>query len=111
MRRISAKSLLAPRATPGWPQSGRSLAPFARASREDVGSAGRRARRRDADPEAAPQGTARRDEALARLEAVLFVAGEPLGSRRLASLASLADGTEARTLIHRLNRLYDEERS
>jgi segregation and condensation protein B len=29
----------------------------------------------------------------------------------LAQLASLADGTEARTLIHRLNRLYDEERS
>ncbi|MBI3467017.1 MAG: SMC-Scp complex subunit ScpB [Planctomycetes bacterium] len=48
---------------------------------------------------------------MARLEAVLFVAGEPLGSRRLAQLASLADGTEARTLIHRLNRLYDEERS
>jgi segregation and condensation protein B len=40
---------------------------------------------------------------------VLFLAREPLGSRKLARLAGLADGTEARTLVRALNRLYDEE--
>jgi len=49
-----------------------------------------------------------RDERLARLEAVLFMAREPLNSRKLAQFAHLADGTEARTLIRRLNRWYDE---
>jgi segregation and condensation protein B len=49
-----------------------------------------------------------RDERLARLEAVLFLAREPLATRKLAQLAHLADGTEARTLIRRLNRGYDE---
>ena len=48
-----------------------------------------------------------RDARLARLEAILFLAREPLSTRRLAQLAGLADGTEARTLIRRLNRLYD----
>jgi len=48
-----------------------------------------------------------RDVRLARLEAVLFVAREPVNSRKLAQLAGLADGTEARTLIRRLNRFYD----
>lgn len=47
---------------------------------------------------------------LANLEAVLFLAKEPLGSRKLAQLASLADGTKARTLVRELNRRYDEER-
>jgi segregation and condensation protein B len=46
---------------------------------------------------------------MARLEAVLFLAREPLGTRKLAQLAGLADGTEARTLVRALNRLYDEE--
>jgi len=44
---------------------------------------------------------------MARLEAILFLAKEPLNSRKLAQLANLADGTEARTLIRSLNRLYD----
>jgi len=48
-----------------------------------------------------------RDARLAKLEAILFLAREPLSTRRLAHLAGLADGTEARTLIRRLNRLYD----
>lgn len=48
-----------------------------------------------------------RDGRLARLEAVLFLAREPLGARRLAKLAALADGTEARTLVELLNRAYD----
>jgi len=42
-----------------------------------------------------------------RLEAILFLAKQPLTSRKLAQLANLADGTEARTLIRSLNRLYD----
>jgi segregation and condensation protein B len=49
-----------------------------------------------------------RDPRAARLEAVLFLAREPLTTRKLAQFAGLADGTEARTLIRRLNRWYDE---
>ena len=45
---------------------------------------------------------------MARLEAVLFLAREPQSTRRLAQLADLADGTEARSLVRKLNRLYDE---
>ena len=52
-----------------------------------------------------------RDVRLGRLEAVLFVAREPVNSRKLAQLAGLADGTEARTLIRRLNRFYDDGES
>jgi segregation and condensation protein B len=42
------------------------------------------------------------------LEAVLYLAREPLTTRKLGQIANLADGTEARTLIRRLNELYDE---
>jgi segregation and condensation protein B len=42
------------------------------------------------------------------LEAVLFLAREPLSSRKLSQYANLADGTEARTLIRRLNEFYDQ---
>jgi segregation and condensation protein B len=38
---------------------------------------------------------------------VLFLAREPLTSRKLSQYANLADGTEARTLIRRLNERYD----
>ena len=48
-----------------------------------------------------------RDEPLRRLEAVLFLAREPLSSRKLSQYANLADATEARTLIRRLNEMYD----
>jgi segregation and condensation protein B len=37
----------------------------------------------------------------------LFVAREPISSRKLAHFAGLLDGTEARTLVRRLNRFYD----
>ncbi|MFZ5832602.1 MAG: SMC-Scp complex subunit ScpB [Planctomycetota bacterium] len=43
---------------------------------------------------------------LARVEAVLFLAQDPLTSRKLAQLAGLADGTKARTLVRTLNRQY-----
>lgn len=48
-----------------------------------------------------------RSEELARLEAVLFLAREPLNTRRLAKLARLADGTRARVLVRELDRLLD----
>jgi segregation and condensation protein B len=42
-----------------------------------------------------------------RLEAVLFLAREPLSLRKLAQSANLADATEARTLLGELRRMYD----
>jgi segregation and condensation protein B len=48
------------------------------------------------------------DKKLRRVEAVLFLAREGIGSRKLAKLAGLADATEARTLIRQLNGRYDE---
>lgn len=61
--------------------------------------------------EAAPSGGGLRERMpeLARLEAILFLSEEPLSSRKIAQLAGLADGTQARTLIRLLNRLYEEE--
>lgn len=58
-----------------------------------------------AQAQIAPEGE--RDERMRRLEAVLLLAREPLSSRKLAQYANLADGTKARTLIRRLNELYD----
>jgi segregation and condensation protein B len=55
----------------------------------------------------ANSGTGGRDAALARLEAILFLAREPLTSRKLSQYANLADGTQARTLVRRLNEQYD----
>lgn len=56
-----------------------------------------------ADPESAD----RRTPKMARLEAVLFVAEGALTTRKLAQLATLADASEARGLIERLNAGYD----
>jgi segregation and condensation protein B len=50
----------------------------------------------------------RRTPKMARLEAVLLVADVPLSPRRLAQLATLADATEARTLINRLNAAFEQ---
>ena len=47
------------------------------------------------------------EASLARLEAVLLLAREPLSSRKLSQFANLADGTQARTLVRRLNERYD----
>jgi len=49
-----------------------------------------------------------RSDELARLEAALFLAREPLSIRRLAKLARLTDGTRARALIRELKSLQDE---
>jgi len=56
-------------------------------------------------------GPAARSEEVARLEAVLLLAREPMDSRKLAQLTGLADGTKARTLVRELNRRYDAEGS
>jgi segregation and condensation protein B len=56
------------------------------------------------DPPAA--GAHVRSDELARLEAALFLAREPLSHRRLAKLAGLADGTRARTLLRELTQLH-----
>jgi len=50
---------------------------------------------------------ARVDAPLERLEAILFLAREPLPSRKLSQYANLADGTQARTLVRQLNEQYD----
>jgi len=52
-----------------------------------------------------------RSEELARLEAALFLAREPLTTRRLAKLARLPDGTRARSLIRQLRRFQEESGS
>ncbi|MCA9096560.1 MAG: SMC-Scp complex subunit ScpB [Planctomycetaceae bacterium] len=44
---------------------------------------------------------------MARVEGVLLIAGGALSTRKLAQYATLADPTEARTLIKRLNDIYD----
>ena len=50
-----------------------------------------------------------RDGKLARLEAALMLADEPLTARRLAEVAALADAAEARRLVDQLKALYDAD--
>ena len=52
-----------------------------------------------------------RDAKLARLEAVLLIADEPLPARRLADAAGLTDAAEARAQIEKLKALYDADDS
>jgi segregation and condensation protein B len=52
-----------------------------------------------------------RDGKLARVEAALLLTDEPLAARKLADVAGLADTAEARTLIERLQQLYDVDGS
>ncbi len=59
-------------------------------------------------PAATPSAAGIRDERLRRVESILFLAKDPIASRKLAQYANLADATEARTLVRRLNQLYDE---
>jgi len=58
--------------------------------------------------DALPPGLHPRSDELARVEAALFLAREPVTIRRLARLARLADGTRAHVLIRELRRLHDE---
>ena len=52
-----------------------------------------------------------RSEKLARVEAVLFLAREPLASGRIAQLANLPDGNRARKLVLQLASMYDQRGS
>jgi segregation and condensation protein B len=52
-----------------------------------------------------------RDTRLARVEAALFLAEEPLTARKIALAAGLADAAEARNQIARLQQLYDADAS
>src|SRR5579872_5204121 len=61
--------------------------------------------------QSAPSVAGRRTPKMARLEAVLLVADSPLSPRRLAQLATLADATEARTLVNRLTAAYEQSQS
>jgi segregation and condensation protein B len=65
----------------------------------------------EADAEAAEvvnQAALRNLPELRRVEAVLFLAREPVTSRKLSQLAGLVDGTEARSTVRQLNRYYDQ---
>ena len=57
--------------------------------------------------EAAARDPLARDAALARLEAALLMADEPLPARKLAEVSGLADAAEARALVERLRNFYD----
>ena len=50
-----------------------------------------------------------RDDRLARLEAALFLADEPLAPKRLAAAGDLADAAEAKRLVQRLRELYEAD--
>jgi segregation and condensation protein B len=65
----------------------------------------------EADAELAGTGELARDRRLAVVEATLMAADEPLQARRLAVIAGLKDGTEARRLVRKLQRLYDDDRT
>jgi segregation and condensation protein B len=61
------------------------------------------------DSDSVGRGELARDARLAALEAVLFLADEPLTVKRLALVLRLADGTEARRQVRRLQALYEKE--
>ena len=48
---------------------------------------------------------------MALLEAALFLAKEPMSSRRLTQLAGLPEGAKTRLLIRELNKRYDRDQS
>jgi segregation and condensation protein B len=52
-----------------------------------------------------------RDGKLARVEAALLMADEPLPARKIAEVAGLADAAEARAQVERLQGLYDADGS
>src|SRR5262245_22726349 len=61
---------------------------------------------RPAPPPAGPIDPLGRDPALARIEAALLLADEPLTARRLGEVCGVGDGTVARRLVDRLAELY-----
>ena len=59
--------------------------------------------------ELAPADPQARDPRLARLEAALMLADEPLPARKLAAIADLADAGAARQMLAELKELYDAD--
>src|SRR4051812_9788491 len=57
------------------------------------------------------QGPLARDGQLAQLEALLFVADEPLPLRRLTALLRHGSAEDVRRLLRRLQSLYEQDRS
>jgi segregation and condensation protein B len=80
-----------------WPQSGIEWPPR---------GAGRRRRPARSAGRTVEQGFGPKSP-LARVEAALFLAREPVPSRKLAQLANVADGTQARSLVRQLRKHYD----
>lgn len=67
--------------------------------------------RLDPTQQAVEPGAHARSDELARLEAALYLAREPVSVRRLAKLARVADGTRARVLLKELKQLHVQEGS
>jgi segregation and condensation protein B len=65
----------------------------------------------DEPDEPAGQGELGRDKRMALVEAALFTADEPLVPRRLAAVANVEDGNEARRIVHKLQALYEKDGS
>ena len=53
--------------------------------------------------------TLKRTDELARLESVLFLAREPLSSRKLAQYAEITEVNRVRRLLRELNQIYSEQ--
>lgn len=64
-----------------------------------------------APPDLPPADPLARDAKLARLEATLLLADEPLTAKRLADVAALTGPTEAKQCVDRLKALYDASES
>jgi len=104
------------RRRPRWPSSacGRAWSPgtdHALAGSPHPWDARRRRRPIPAHPSGtslvAGRGSHVRGDDVARVEAALFVAREPLSPRRLAKLAGLADASRTRAIVRELRRLHD----
>ena len=63
----------------------------------------------DDSAETAPVDPQAREPKMARLEAALMLADEPLPARKLAAIADLADTAEARHLLDKLKANYDAD--
>src|SRR5262245_22783066 len=64
---------------------------------------------RRSEEESAVLGRLGRDTRLARVEAALFAADEPLTPKKLATAAELSDLAEVRRLVQRLKDFYDQD--
>lgn len=107
MRRSS--SLLSPHypsLSPSYPQIAPSTAVVVAPRAPWLAESGAPTPKKIARPEDTPADPL--SHGLSRLEAILFIAREPLNTRKLAQLAGLEDGTEARSLVKRLNAHYDD---